>query len=257
MINIDVYIIDDNFSHSSKIKKFIQEYSEKNSSIRFQPYEITNYIQFYKEFNKERFTAPTLFLIDIYLNTFFTGIELAKKISDQVPNASIIFMTFDDKKSIQVVNSQIYPLGYIVKQIKIDHFFKNDLFRLMGLFASNLQNQIEQHALLSVRYGNENILVNRAKILYISTIKGWRGKLAVITTYGEFIINGKLGDLKEQLGSHFFSKSKSYIINILQIEALSRVEGLVKFYNGADLYLGVRGIDKLNEYLKGGLIIDE
>jgi two-component system response regulator AgrA len=257
MITIDTYIIDDNLLHLSSVANYIDEYSKKPSPMKFVSHKITNYIQFYETLDIHSITTPSIFLIDIHLNTYFNGIDLAKKIVDTLSDISIIFMTFDDKKSIQVINSQIYPLGFITKQIEPNHFFKNDLFKLLSLFITNTQNKIDQHLFLYARSGNENVLIDKSKILYIATIKGWRGKLTVKTTYNEFIINGKLNEFKNILNNNFFSKTKSFIINTSYIESLSRIEGLLKFKEGTELHLGVRNIDKLNLFLKGMINFDE
>lgn len=245
---IDVFIIEDNLSHLKEIEENIVEFSKKSQLLDLAVVKVSNYIEFYKDLDKKTFNSESIFIIDIHLNSYFTGMDIGKKLRDTNDQIDIIFLTSDPSFGIEAINSQIKPFSYILKTTEVDIFFKEDLQNALKKLELEKVNHLETNKTLVIKSGLENILLSTPDILYISTIKDWRGKVLIKTSSSELIGNGKLSDYKSKLSSSsLFLFSKSFIINSAEIQALNRIEGIVTFKNGEELFVGTSIVEKLKK----------
>lgn len=245
---INVYVIEDNLSHLKEIKKTIELFDNSSSIVNFSIVEISNYIEFYKNIDSWTLHPESLFIIDIHLQTYFNGLDLAKKIREISDEFSIIFLTNDPNFGIHAINTQVNPFSYILKKVEPDLFFKNELHKVLNKLQSKKHEQLYSEDFLTVKVGLEKVLINISDILYISTIKGWRGKVILKTTQTEIICNGKLSNFKDELNSaKFFLNAKSVILNYHSIQSFNRIEGTVTFLDASELFVGTSIVNKLNK----------
>jgi DNA-binding LytR/AlgR family response regulator len=248
---IDVYIIEDNLSHMKEIQITIDDFSKKSVLLNFMPYPILNYIELYENLADFSFKSGSLFIIDIHLRTYFTGFDLARELRKLDKNVKLVFLTSDPTLSIEAINSHIDLFAYLVKPVESDQFFKAELQETLKKVEIESNLILDKGSSLIVKIGTENYPINISDIVYITSIKDWRGKVVLKTLYSEDICNGKLSDFKAHLNPDiFFLKAKSVILNLNYIKSYNRIEGIVVFNNGDELFVGTSIVEKLNKFIK-------
>lgn len=90
-ISIETYILEDNVMHGKIIKKQLEKYSDSSNFVKLNIFTVQNYIEYYKNPHIIKISNADIFIIDIDLNTFFTGIQLAEKIRNLNTKVSILF----------------------------------------------------------------------------------------------------------------------------------------------------------------------
>lgn len=248
---MDVYIIEDNLSHLKEIEKTISEFSNSSSILDLSLINIPNYIEFYKNIHKYTFNPESLFIIDIHLHTYFNGFDLAKKLRIINDDFFIMFLTNDPSFGINAINTQIHPFSYILKSEESNLFFKEEFYNALNMLQSEKSELLNSNRTLAVKVGLEKFFINISDILYISSIKGWRGKVVLKTIHSEMICNGKISEYKDKLDStDFFLNAKSVIINHRLIRSLHRIEGTVTFTDQSELFVGTSIVNKLNKFYR-------
>lgn len=249
---IRTYIIEDEIAHAKMMESQVLAFSVESQLVEIAVYQVQELTHFYKNLETFSFLNTDLFIIDIHLNTFFNGIQLAQKIRELNEEVSIIFLTFDPSKGIEVINSQIHPLGYIVKNSSSDLFFQEELRMLLKGVEQKLSEEDENK--LMVRSGRTKLLFQFSEIYYITSIKSKRNKVAIKSYNQEIICDAKLSDLKSQLLSpNFYTELKSYIINFDFIQSYNRIEGTLTFKDNSELYFGTKVITKISRAFRSYL----
>lgn len=240
-----VYIIDDHFVLRKKISKILAEYKP---SI-FEIVSVENEIRFYKDIDRLVIHPNDIFIIDINLNTYFSGIDLAEKIRIYSKECHIIFLTVYDNWGIDIINRQISADGYLLKDLP-HHELVENLF----LFI----DQVDQHTckdsqILEFRCKNHNVFVPFSDIIYITICPGFRNTLLIQTTDEQFLIQERLKEIKSKLTeTAFILDLKSFIINKDYVKIVSPSEGLIMFTNLTTLSVGKTGAQKVLRHLREG-----
>lgn len=153
---------------------------------------------------------PELAILDIKLPEM-TGIEVVKKIRDQLPNTEIIFITSYEEYIKDAV--KLYAADYIVKPINYDRLF-NTIERIKRKFNDS-SNVIE------IKCGEDIKLINANDIYFIEAN---RKKTFFYTTYEDFLSNTSLSDVYKLLNKKvFFKTSRSYIVNLYKVYSIKSV----------------------------------
>ncbi|MTD39057.1 response regulator [Erwinia sp. CPCC 100877] len=247
-ISINAYIIEDNIMHRKIIQKQLADFSKKSSFIKLEVFPMQNYVEYYKNPSAIPISSTDIFIIDIDLNTFFTGIQLAKKIRLLNPNVFILFLTGDSTKGIDIINEQIKPTGYILKQPINNVFLEQNLNQLLEQIEQTLRTHGKDT--LMVRSGRKQHIIVRSDIVYISSVKGKKRNVIIKTKQNEILCNEKLFDLKIELDDkRFYKELKSFIINFDFIESYNQLEGRIIFKDQTELHFGTKVISKLKKAL--------
>lgn len=241
-----IFIIEDQFIFRKQLIKAIKE----ASSYSFEIVEVNNERSFFLELASLPILDSDLFIIDIDLNYYLTGIDLAENIRKKNEHCAIVFSTSFEDKVTEIVNRQILPLGYLVKGREPRLFLKDLSVILTKLIADLTEKNSADHKLV-INYGNEKLVLNEADILYIATVPSQKNLLMVRYSDQELLIPGKLRTLKASLKSTYFIKNlKSFVLNAHKIERLYTIEGVVQFTDETVLELGVAGTKKVLSFLK-------
>ncbi|MHC5374307.1 LytR/AlgR family response regulator transcription factor [Enterococcus sp. LJL120] len=247
----NVFIIEDELAHRMAISKCLLDFTEKSEYINLCIDDTLNYIQLYRDVANFTICDNDVFLIDIHLNTDFTGIQLAKLLRGRNSNAFIIFLTSDDTLSQFSINQQIYPSGYLTKNISENIMTNDALFPILNEIQNTILNRLEKNVVIELKTSEGITLVNPFDISYITTVSGLQKKTVVKTKDIEFIANERLVDIRKKLNSPaFFNSLKSYIINLLMISSLNQSQGMIYFKDKRELFIGSRHIAKLKKRYK-------
>lgn len=244
-IMANIYLIEDNLVHLTYLKKKILEYLKKNSLL-YSINEIVKIEKFYRDISSFNISETDIFFIDIQLSQYFNGVDLAKKIRNYNSNCFIIFITSENDRGIEIINSNISPFGYIVKDSNdIERINKQiyDLLIKIHDITSNKDN------IIVFKNYNRNLLFTFDEIYYFSTIKNNRYQTYLQTYREEYILNGSFATIKKNKFPDYYVRFKSYIINVHQIKIVEQKIGKIIFRNNKELYLSQLLVTKLLKQL--------
>ncbi|MBC1605362.1 response regulator transcription factor [Listeria rocourtiae] len=245
---MNIYILDDNFLHREYLNDKIGEIlvmHHYNWTVKM----ITDLNTYKQNLSREEIGDNDVFFIDIDLGSYFNGIDLATMIRHNNSNCFIIFVTNDSSRGTEVINKQITPFAYLVKENNELYSIRDELEIILSDIQATVQNTHPLNITLSSRTGIEILDANLLN--YISAIKGNRHTCLIRYQKENRIISKGIGELKDLLPDTIFFKGfKSYIINIKNISSLNRTIGMIHFKNRETLELSPRMIDKLTKILR-------
>ncbi|MHC5372240.1 response regulator transcription factor [Enterococcus sp. LJL120] len=241
-----IFILDDQFIVRKKISKIIIDLALPYASLN----EINNEKEFYNSLHTFDILDDDLFFLDIDLNTYFTGIDLAEKIRLKNKNCFIVFITSFDSKGIEVLNRDIFSLGYLLKN-QDNSILSSTIHKVMKKANLISRKRHKSERILMFNQFETDILIPEKNIYYIATVPGFKQMLTVKHCNGECMVYGKLSTVKKKLNNEFFFKGmKSYIINMDLLERIIVNEGSLQFANEIFLIVGKTGARKAKNYLK-------
>ena len=217
----------------------------------FSVIEISEIPTFISEISDTVILASDVFLIDIELNAYYNGIDIAKSLREKEENCIIIFFTAWEKKAIDVINQEVFPNAYIIKSVDTDKLTcqLNDILEKVEKLITELFFNSENNILLVDK--NRTLYLTYNSIIYISTVAGTKNTLFIKTTEKDYIISGTLKNIKRELPqSLFLLDLKSYIINMSHIRILNPTEEVIVFSNEEELFLNNKIIRKISKKLR-------
>lgn len=229
MNNISFYLIEDSVSYRMYFKNSITKYMNKHKLLlNFDVYPIQNYTKFYENLGTESINYNAIFIIDIYLNTYFTGIDLGKKILS--------------------INQKTCPSDYLMKSDDIE-IMQIQLFKLFTPLNLNISDT--DKTITGASY-TSSIRLNISDINFISIFKEAKRKVIVKTLDSDLVVDGTLSSIKSKLSfPPFYFGFKSIIINSNKIKSISPFNHLITFKNGSELDMKTKTLYKLSTFQKG------
>lgn len=157
------------------------------------------------------FHSVDLVLLDIRMPGL-SGIEAASELKQTHSNISVIFTTAYDEYAIKAF--KVDAADYLLKPIKQDELFNaiDKVFaskQKLGLVATN-NNTEDDHLVLKVRMGPQQLLIKCSEILYLQT----EDKLAkIFTKEGSYYLDCGLKELHPDLIEQFIRVHRSTLVN--------------------------------------------
>lgn len=216
---LNFIICEDDFVVSQTIKRYIEQYLEKN--------DLTGTIKVYNSDFELLFpvsvcnTITNVFIIDISLNDVSNGLTLAKEIRRYDTKGYIIFITGYLEFALKAYEYKLRALDYIFKG---DNDIIRKIFECLDVIRQELlknQQLIEQNEkILTINLGTNHFRIPFNDILYFETETVER-KIILHTFNAQFEFNDTLKCLEAKLDGSFFRCHRSYIINLKQVKAIS------------------------------------
>ncbi len=238
---IDFVIVEDNLLSLFDIKTIIDKVM-MNYDI---DYKITIYDNDSKKIKK--LLSNNNFTIYIFSNSNVNKeIEMMKYIREELDNWQSLFIILyskeEEKKKIE--KKCLFILDYIYKNKPIERHLKRSI-------QIALKNYDQRHNTLKYTYKNVFYNIEFWKILYI--VKEPEEKKCKIKTIdNEYCIPTCLNRLEEKLDTRFYKCSRSYIINLEQIDIYDAKNNIVTFHNQEQIDAISRDKKKkVIEYLRG------
>lgn len=246
MINkIGIYLIEDDFMYREQLENYIHSLkfiSKEYYSLHVFP--IVDPNSFYTTLNDLSIHDNDIFIIDIDLQTHFSGIDIAKVIRKKNKQSFLIFLTNREDKGIEVINQNVHALSYIVKGMDLDKNSFESALQIIGNEVKNRTQSLEEY--ITFKTMGEVVFLKYNEILFIKTVPKMRNTLLVKTTNSQLFVAGTINNLKKSIDSTFlYTELKSYIINLARITSLDRSSGFITFNDGSELELSPRSVGKL------------
>lgn len=188
------------------------------------------------------------YFLDIELAGNIDGLDIAMKIREKDPVASIIFVTTFVEKLRLTFKYKIAALDFIEKNTNSETLVKNILDALKSAhknFEKITKNNEENT--LQIRIGESIRKINHDDIMYFET-SNVPHKLRVYLKSGVYEFYGKLKDL-ENLNPQFCRCHTSYIVNLKYIEEYNVKERIVTIKNGDQCLVSFRYSKKIKKGL--------
>ncbi|EOH96814.1 hypothetical protein UAW_01772 [Enterococcus haemoperoxidus ATCC BAA-382] len=246
---LQVYIFEDNFAFRKQIHEIIKLLSSSYNYFSIEVIEMEESDFSISALDSLVINDNDIFLVDIDLNTYYSGIDLAKAIRHKNAECFILFLTNLENKALEVINQGIYAKSYMIKNTSLDFDTFEGVFR--SIEEDILKRMQNPNHYISLKKFGELLFLNYEDILYFTSMSGIRNTLVVRTTLSEHIVQGSINKLKKEIEVPYFSTElKSYLINLNRIKLLNRSASLILFDNDSELEVGFAIIDKLNKTLK-------
>ena len=216
---IDYIILEDDLYYLNKYKNIIDKIMI-NYDINYNIYMYDKYSsKLIKDFNKETFK---IYIIDYNKKTTEMLKYIREKLDDWQSLIILMFKNIEDKKDI--INKNYFIVDYIDKF----NNYSNKLKRSINICLRNYDQRPN-----SLKYSYKRVVYNieYRNILYIE--KEQDNKRCIIKTpERNYYIPGTLNRMEELLDNRFIKCSRSYIINIEQIESYDMKNNTIYFKNG-------------------------
>ncbi|MGM0218753.1 LytR/AlgR family response regulator transcription factor [Enterococcus sp. AZ126] len=245
-----IYVIEDDNQQRKQIIHYLNECKKCFFDLELSKF--SNHLTFMEEISKLTIKDNDVFFLDIDLKTTYTGIDLALEIRKYNTKCSIIFLTSLEDKAISVLNNNIFPLGYLIKNLENPSETKQiitEMIKKSQITSKNFwrfkQDKVEFSS------GSETLFFNARDICYIHTLKKFHGRILIKTLNEETIIEAKIGKLKKQLQQEYMMTSlQSYILNLENIISIDRKNEHILFAGHQLLSIGAKSIDKVKKALR-------
>ncbi|HFD0891110.1 TPA: LytR/AlgR family response regulator transcription factor [Enterococcus faecium] len=238
-----IYYIEDNLFHQELFKKELMKHQEL-SVISLQIFPNNELETIYKRLDTLVFSSD-LFIIDIDLKTLHSGIDFAKKIRNKNPECSIIFLSNDNTRGLEIINQQIRPDCYLDKT-NLDEVAQT----LKQLLLEKLEAHKQSSSIIELQGAAKVFLIAPDEVNYISTINGSRSTLEFYGTNENFVIHDKMKNIKQKFQNyHFFNDLKSFSINPFNIKEVDKQMMEVHFKNKDTLFLSSSSVKKLLRHI--------
>lgn len=183
-----------------------------------------------------------LVLMDIMLSGKLDGIKTAERFKKE--NIPVIFLTaYSDEKTLER-SKAVDPYGYLLKPYNSEEL---KVAIELGI-AKHRKKQApppphnrnllpltaEVKRKVSVWKGNENLLIDPDKIIYLMVQEGI---IKIVSEEGEYSMRSNLSYWEDKLKNHLFFRShKSFLVNVNKIEKIITVADNL-------YYLAMKGIE--------------
>ncbi|PEH49539.1 LytTR family DNA-binding domain-containing protein [Enterococcus faecium] len=240
-----IYILEDNYIHRNYILSRLSKI-EAAQIYEFVSVKENELLSFYKKLDMLCIQKDDIFLIDVDLNLSWTGIDIAEKIRSINKDCFIIFISSELKYSMQVINRDILPFGYLSKQFKENDTLENQLQKKLDKIAKYIQKDIISGVKLLIRTRDEIEYIDLGEVNYIETIKGKRYSVNIHSSDVTQCVNKSFTYFRQNISNeNFYKELKSYIINVSNIKSIDKTESYILFENLDILYLGKKSMRKL------------
>ncbi|EUJ28745.1 putative two-component response-regulatory protein YehT [Listeria grayi] len=246
MIETTIFILEDSISYQKKIYNTIKTFQE-NYHLIFDIEQVENPVNFSQKMENFSFSKTYIFFLDIDLKQYLTGIDIAKLLRSKFKNCYIVFITSFTDKMLDIINDQILPYGYIIKNEEDFDSLEDQILNTIKAIFQEISNQNHFEKIIQVSTKSQEFIIQIEDILYIESVPNNRNSVQIVKEGSVLIINKKLTHFKTLLQEYdnFLTNLKSYIINLSKITEVVRKDGSVKFINSDILYFNPKTIDKI------------
>lgn len=213
------------FINIEESKEYLQrnrEIIEKILITEDIPYSIKDYCDIDKnQINKDHYK---IYIINCNSKTLKIMNYIRNELNDWT---SMILITTNNINE-NLKNKRIMPVDIILKD-------KNYIFNLSNCIQIALNNYNNRPNSLKYNYKNIYYNINLSEIIYIEKEKD--NKRCIINTKNnKYPILGNLPVIEKKLDKRFIKSSRSYLINMEQVQYYNTKDNIIVFKDGTELY---------------------
>lgn len=243
---ISVFLCDDEPFWLEQLQKNILNYKIKSDweiKIEYQsasPAELLKYLKAHRPSN-------SIYFLDIEFKSALNGMQLAEKIRNLDPFASIIFITTHEEMAMETFRLKLEVLDYIIKD-------QNPLQEQVHMCLNHIEQKYLKLSsrtpdIITIRVAGSMYTISSSEIVYIESIKNTH-KVRIHLHSAIYDFSGSLAFLLQKLGNDFFQCHKMYLVNMKHIRKLCSDGHRVILDNGESCICSVREWRRLTEQLQ-------
>lgn len=245
---MNIFLIEDDFLHREFIENGILTSTQKLGIVS-EMHTISSIPSFVEQLETVPVMDNDIYFLDIDLKEILSGIDIAELIRKKNPHCYLYFITAFENKGIEIINRQILPSGYLIKNPdNLDSISE----QLLSTFKT-IQEKEAQKALtgdIVLKNGSERVYLRKKDIVFIQTLKGSKNYSEINCKNRSLFVRYPISVLKELFEeTNFYTNLKSFIINTNEITLIDRKLGIIHFDYGYELYASKKIIDKLLKHL--------
>ncbi|EJY46306.1 hypothetical protein HMPREF1347_02735 [Enterococcus faecium 504] len=111
-----IFILDDSLVFEKMIEDILEESRNLLIPWNFEIIKGLNVMQFVEFVKNNDIRSSDIFFLDIDLNAYHSGIELGEMLREKNAKCKIVYLTSHPNKAIAVINRNISPSGYLIKE---------------------------------------------------------------------------------------------------------------------------------------------
>ncbi|EGO8592795.1 response regulator [Enterococcus faecalis] len=236
-VDLNFYIIEDNYFHKKELTKLLRTFGSKESVLH-EEVDIYNFEQLISE---KKLSEKDVFFFDIDFNDSVTGIDLAEKLRNKNVECQIVFYTANSANSLEIICRNILPIGMLVKG---DPQLGEHLQQVLKKIQQTIYQKNGEPLIFQL--SGQTIRINKEEIKFVETNKEVRNWVTFKLLTGEKMIHMTMKELKKiMVEKNFYKELRSYIINFNLINEIDKKNETIIFADGQALYLGTKIINKL------------
>lgn len=216
-----IAICDDNPVDIQYVEALVMAWAEKAKvTVHIERFSSAESLLFHYEEQKNY----DIFFLDIEMEQM-DGVTLARRIRKDNETAQIVFIT--GYSDYIAEGYEVSALHYLMKPVQ-----KEKLFQVLSRAAEKMK---KNEQVLTLQLSGEMVRVPFYEIRYLEVCKNY------VTVHGKknYTVKKSLGEFEEELDESFFRVGRSYIINLSQIQRVTKTE--VYLING-DVIPLARGV---------------
>ncbi|NLL76976.1 MAG: response regulator transcription factor [Clostridiales bacterium] len=225
---LPIYICEDNENQLAHLKKIISDIimiEDMDASIvcvTFSPYQLLSYLSEHR--------TPSLYFLDVNLNTAMDGFSLAQEIRKHDPRGFIVFITAYDELSHLAFKYKVEAMDYILKSSREELSSRMRECILKALELYTLPTNTVQKA-IALKIDGRIISIKLSDIYCIET-SAEAHKIRIYKRNGYTELFYSLKNIVKLLDESFFQCHKSCIINLTHVKEVNKKKCLVILENG-------------------------
>ena len=246
-----IFLLEDNLQQ----RKIIGNCCRQRINRQFKHYTlcvIESFAHFYRNLEIADISSNDIYLIDYDLNTFFNGIDIAEKLIEQNAEVKLIFITGDPGAAVEVINKNIRPLGYLLKQGQGLDGLNQELHQLVANLHQTNQVMASNGNKIPIKTRSVAYYYDLYELNYIETDPSQRHVLRIHLTGNKIVkVKKRFKERKEELAPFpELMIFKSVIINMRTIKIINRQDEYILFDDEELLFLGKKIIDQVRKFTK-------
>lgn len=224
---LPVYICDDDENQLQHFKKLVSNtimIEDMDASIvctTSSPYQLLSYLTEHK--------TPSLYFLDINLNTSMDGFSLAREIRKYDPRGFIVFVTVHSELSYLSFKYKVEAMDYIIKGSKeLSSRMRECILKALELYTLPT-NTIQKAIALKI---DGRIISMKLPDIYCIETSTEAHKIRIYKRNGYTELFYSLKKIEKLLDDSFFQCHKSCIINLSHVKEVNIKNCLVTLENG-------------------------
>ncbi|WP_369670023.1 LytR/AlgR family response regulator transcription factor [Enterococcus lactis] len=198
-----IYILEDNYIHRKYIESKV---SLLDLAMKYQIILLENdaLLNFYNRLDYLSIQKEDIFLIDINLNSFHTGIDIAEKIRLINKDCFIIFISSEVQYGIEIINRRIRPIAYLSKQLQEGKTLEKQLQQIFNKIEVYINKEVIAGEKLLISTREKTEYISLSEVNYIETIKGNRYAVNIHYIDGTDTVNKSFSYFRRSIATDVF-----------------------------------------------------
>lgn len=245
---LNIFILEDDFFQQSRLENAIKN-CVNNTTVRYKYLEVFGKPNQLLEAIRETGNHQIFFLDIEIRGEEKKGMEIARKIRDNDPNAIIVFVTTHSEFMPITYKYRVSALDFIDKGLK-DSDFQTSVSDVLVHVFKNISHTVSENSFV-YKTENSHIQVPFSDILYFETSQTIH-KVLLKTKTGQLEFYGKVSEIAKS-DERLYQTHRAYVVNPANITKIDRTNHIVYFENDESCFVSRMKQKKLVEILESRL----